>query len=247
MEGSAGLSVRPRAPGTASSIRAARARGGQVRRARASTPSTSTPSRSTRRSTACRAVDDEGLGRAHAQGLRVLAEALSEVHPPRDVRQGDGRRRSDAPRRRGRRRVPARSIRSRRRQARRAARAVPRQLQERAERARLPRMAARALQAITRSPSSCGIAAGATTRRRSSCSNDRSTPRGRRSTSRSSGRRSGRTCCPTCARSTTCGCTAGTPRNGGRTRSPRIATTICIRPRSSSRSPRAAADAARAG
>ena len=42
-------------------------------------------------------------------------------------------------------------------------------------------------------------------------------PRGRRSTSRSSASRSGRTSCRTCAASTTCACTAGTRRSGGRT------------------------------
>ena len=46
--------------------------------------------------------------------------------------------------------------------------------------------------------------------------------------------------------SITCACTAGTPRSGGSTRSPRIATTICTRPRSCSRSRRRQRQRARA-
>ena len=91
------------------------------------------------------------------------------------------------PRRQGRRRVPPRDRSAGgRRQARRAARAVPRQLQERAGRARIPGMAARAVQGLQRRR---GAAASQLERRpasrRSRCSR-RSARRGRRSTSRSS-------------------------------------------------------------
>ena len=97
------------------------------------------------------------LGRAHAGGLRILGQALSEVHAPADVQRA--RREADLPDDRGRRRRRRRCIDAlarpndadldefRRgidplavaRQARRAARAVSAELQGRAGVARLPR------------------------------------------------------------------------------------------------------------
>ena len=58
-----------------------------------STPSTSTPSRSIPRSTVSRGRSDARVGRSHAGRLRVLGQALSEVHAPPDV-QGTGRSRA---------------------------------------------------------------------------------------------------------------------------------------------------------
>ena len=81
---------------------------------------------------------DARLGRAHAGGLRVLGQALSEVHPPRMFKRSEAptgaaiRARRLAIRRRRPRRVPPRHRSARAsRQARRAARAVSRELQER--------------------------------------------------------------------------------------------------------------------
>ena len=94
--------------------------------------------------------DDEGLGHPHAGWLRVLAEALPEIHAPRDVPQGVGAG-SVEPRRHRRRRVPPRHRSAGDGgQAGRAPRTVPRQLHQRARCARISGMAARAIQGVPR-------------------------------------------------------------------------------------------------
>ena len=89
--------------------------------------------------------DDAEVGGAHAAGLRVLAQAVSEVHAPGDVPEGlRARTRSTSARRTSTSSARAIDPLAARGQARRAARAVPAELQERARLARLPRVAARA-------------------------------------------------------------------------------------------------------
>ena len=184
-------------------------------------------------------ADGEGVGRAHAAGLRVLAEAVSEVHAPGDVPEGDGQG-PVGPRRRRTSTSSAPAIDPLASAGKLGALLAqfPASFKNEPDSRALPGMAAGAFPRLPGRASSCGIAAGAISRtRRCGCST-RSARRGRRSTSRSSGSRSGRTCCRTSGPSTTCACTAATPRSGGTTKSRRTATTTCIRPRSSSRSPR---------
>ena len=217
----------------------ARARARRSSTSSRSTPSTSTRSRSTPR---FYGVPTAGrrrrMGGAHAAGLRVLAEALSEVHASRDVPQGD-RRRSVQPRHEGRRRVPrARSIRS-----------PPPASSARCWRSFPP--ASRTSQTRAATWSGCSRQFKdyrvAVELRHRSWSDDP-----RRAPSRCSRRFDAawtqidepkfkfvdppEPAAERPRRSTTCGCTAATRRSGGSTRSRRTATTICIRPRSSSRS-----------
>ena len=142
--------------------------------------------------------DGEGLGGAHAAELRVLAEALSEVHAPEDVREGDRRRRLE--------RSARRTSTSSGAMLDPLARAgklgallaqFPASFKNDAGIAGLPRDPAAARSGTTASPWSSATGAGATSpKTRCSCSGNTARP-GPRSTSRSSACRSGRTCCRT--------------------------------------------------
>ncbi len=141
----------------------------------------------------------QGLGRAHAQGLRVLAEALSEVHAPGDVPEGDGQRSAAT-------------------SAERTSTSSARAIDPLASAGKLGALLAQfpasfknepdargylewLLRAVQRVPRRRRTAASELERRPASnarAARRRSAPPGRRSTSRSSGTRSARTCCPTC-------------------------------------------------
>ena len=206
-----------------------------------STPSTSTPSRSTRRSTACRPRRRrEGWAERTPPDFEFSLKLFQKFTHPEMFAKATGGDPSSLGQQ-GRRRVPrgARAA-GDGRQARRAARAVPGQLQERAGVARLPGVAAR-----TRSRT---IRVAVELRHRSWSDDPTETlaaarrvrrGAGRRSTSRSSRLSIRQNLLPNVQHaSTTCACTAGTPRSGGSTRSPRTATTTSTRPRSWSRSPK---------
>ena len=131
-----------------------------------STPSTSTRSRSTRRFYRVPAADDGArAGPSARRGLRVLAEAVPEVHAPGDVPEGDRQRsRATSARRTSTSSAPRIDPLASAGQARRAARAVPAELQERAATRAATSSGCCTRSGTTRSRWSCGTGAGATIR-----------------------------------------------------------------------------------
>ena len=236
------LSDRARARGTASSIPSA----GPAEPAAAGstscafTPSTSTPLRSTPRSTASRRRSDHAAWAERTPpGLRVLAEAVPEIHAPADVREGDGQG-SVGPR-------AARTWTSSGPRIDPLASAgklgallaqFPASFKNEPEsRAYLewllravPGLSGRGGTAAPQLERSAGRHAAAARCLRRRVGADRRAEVPVLDPPESAAERA--------RRSTTCACTAATPRSGGTTTSPRTATTTCTRPRSSSRLPK---------
>ena len=191
------------------------------------------------------AADGDGMGRADAGGFRVLAEAVSEVHAPGDVREGDGQRPAISPTRMSTSSAPAIDPLASGREAGALLAQFPGQLQERPTITRLPGMAAATLSGLSggaRAPPSqlerrAGRHASSARRIRRGAGPDR------RAEIQASP--SARICSRTCGRSTTCACTAATRRSGGTTSNPKTATTTSIPRRSSSRSPKRREQASR--